>query len=136
MTHRAIRHADVIDAGAFQFSEATRLLTHHLHVQAPSDVTAGRWRESIGQCSPGSLALAITGQPHPSVASRSIWERTGFPQYDTPARSTRSGHISQVAARVGHCRCTGSAPSLRNWPAAILAMALDRSAHRLLLPQV
>ena len=109
---------------------------HHLQLQCPSPATAGRWRESSGQCSVGSLALATTGQPHPSNGVRDTWVSNGCPQYASVPRNTRSGHFSHVVARAGQSRYSPSPRILRNWLAASFAAALDSSFHRLCRPQL
>ena len=49
---------------------AAAAVAHHLQVHCSCRVVAGVWVGERGQCSAGSLDLAMVGQPQPSVARR------------------------------------------------------------------
>ena len=104
---------------------------HHLQLHLPSTRSAAAWRRVIGQCSAGDRALSRVGHPHPSMTgSRSTCRRNGVPQWLTPRLITRSGHRSQISARVAQSALVDNAPVRLSRAAAALAMAqeIDRNA--------
>jgi hypothetical protein len=91
-----------------------------------------RKSRSTGQCSSGNLAFSRVGQPHPSTAgSRSTTCKNGFPQYDTPRRTTRIGQISQIAARCAQSTAVAPIPIRRIRADAALAIAREIERNEL-----
>lgn len=65
------------------------------------------------------------------TGSRSIFCKNGVPQYDTPRRMTRIGHVSQIAARDVQSTAVAPMPIRRMRAEAALAMAREIERNEL-----